>query len=203
MNDEINPQTDTAIPHPYSAKALEQKVKNKTALQNEFGWPEEPKRAVVCFPEGMSDEQGGKLLKEIVPGLLSLNVELLILGKGSDEYGQYFTELQKEHAHRVHIVAPKKEETQKMLAASDVALFLAEPNGAVLKECLAYGVVPVSPSKDGLDNYNAVQEKGNAFVYEGVTVWESFAAVVRAVETYKFPFDWRTIQKHCMANGAK
>jgi len=65
--------------------------------------------------------------------------------------------------------------------------------------CLAYGVVPVAPADtDGLDNYNPVQESGNAFTYDQPDVWRSFTAIVRAMETFKFPFDWRTIQKHCM-----
>ena len=36
------------------------------------------------------------------------------------------------------------------------------------------------------------------FMFEKITVWHAFAAVVRALETYRFPFDWKTIQKHCM-----
>jgi glycogen synthase len=49
-----------------------------------------------------------------------------------------------------------------------------------------------------LDNYNPVQESGNSFVFEKPTVWQCFASVARALETFKFPYDWRTIQRHAI-----
>jgi glycogen synthase len=86
-----------------------------------------------------------------------------------------------------------------MLAASDMALFLTEPaDHAELAHCLSYGTVPVSVASQSLKNYDPNQEQGNAFLFEKTTVWQAFAAVVRALETFRFPFDWRTIQRHGM-----
>ena len=130
---------------------------------------------------------------------MSLQIELLILGKGPQKYGEFFSKLASDQSHRVHIVAESDEAKRKMYAAADIALFLSDPNELPeLKHALSYGAVPVSPASDLLDDYNAVQESGNAFLYEKETMWHAFAALVRAVETYKFPFDWRTIQRHCM-----
>ncbi len=179
--------------------ALDQKVHAKTALQHSIGWPKEPKRPMVCLPAGMSDALGGKLFQEVLPGILSLQAEVLVLGKGSAAYGALFTTLNKEHSHRFHIVPDKEDAATAMLAAADMALFLSEdiPAGA-LKACLGSGVVPVSPKNDLLADYNPLQETGNAFLFEAATKWHCFAALVRAVETHKFPFDWKTIQRHCL-----
>lgn len=187
----------------FSAGSLDRKVANKLTLQHAWGWVKEPKRAMVCFPFGMTDKLGGSLLKELLPGILSLNCELVILGKGSAEYGTLFTNLQKKHPHRVKILKNDPEEREKMLAACDMAMCLAEPDDSEIQECLRNGVVPVSLASPYLADYNPVQESGNAFVFEQPVVWHAFGALVRALETFKFPYDWRTIQRHAMESVQK
>lgn len=178
---------------------LDQKLQQKVALQSELGWPQEPKRPVLCLSAGMTDALGGQLLSDVLPGILTLQVELLVLGKGSATYGSLFTKLAKEHGHRVHIVSDTDDAVRTMLTASDMALFLsADHPRADVERCLRYGTVPVAPSMTPLDDYNAVQETGNAFLYDIPTQWGCFAALVRATETFKFPYDWKTIQKHCL-----
>jgi len=194
----FSPASDGHIARKYSVGSLDQKVHNKTALQEELGWPKEPKRPVICFPAGMSDELGGALLKEVLPGILSMQIEVLVVGKGSATYGQLFTQLAKEEHHRVHIVKQEEVALHKMYAAADMALFLTDASMSELSHCLQYGVVPVAPPMPSLEDYDPLQERGNCFQFEHATKWLVFAALVRALETHKFPFDWRTIQRHCM-----
>lgn len=177
---------------------LEQKPQWKTQLQDDCHWPHEPRVPVLCFPAGMSDELGGRLLQEMLPGILAMQCEILILGKGSADYGALFTKLAKEHSHRVHIVPQTERAVEQMYGAADMAIFLAETPAKEIAHCLASGIVPVAVSVPGLEDYKPVQETGNSFLIESGTKWHAFAALVRALETYKFPFDWRTIQKHCV-----
>ncbi|MBI3332190.1 hypothetical protein HYZ99_04530 [Candidatus Peregrinibacteria bacterium] len=195
----FSPSYDNKIARRYSAGSLEQKVANKTALQKELGWPAEPKRPLLCLPAGMTDELGGDLLEEILPGLLTLPVELLILGKGPASYGALFTKLAKENRHRVAIIPAEEDAIRKMYAAADMALFFTDPKAMKeLVHCLRYGVVPVAPASSVLENYDPIQESGTAFTYEKPTTWHCFTAIVRAMETHRFPFDWRTIQRYGM-----
>jgi glycogen synthase len=86
-----------------------------------------------------------------------------------------------------------------MYAAADMALFLAPPKGQEeLALCMQFGVVPISLPCDGLEDYDPVQEAGNAFLFAESNPWLCFASLIRALETYKLPFDWRTIQRHAM-----
>jgi len=195
----FSPEHDGSIAQKYSVKTLEQKVQNKTALQKKLGWPSEPKRPVVCLPVGMSDALGGELFMNVLPGLMELPIELLVLGKGSNSFGELFTKMQKEKSHRIAIIPAKDHDRSEMYAASDIALFFADPASLPeLNHCLQYGVVPISPATPLLESYDPVQERGNAFTYEKLNQWHAFAALARALETFKFPFDWRTIQRHCM-----
>lgn len=198
----FSPVRDSTIARHTASHSLEEKVKNKMALQKQFGWPQEPKCPLFCLPAGMNKSLGGVLLKEVLPGLLTLNVQLVIRGKGSNEYGSLFTELAKTHNHRIAIIPDTEARLGQMFAAADAALFLADPSTLPeLKQCLNHGVVPIAPECTALENYNPVQESGNAFLYEKTDPWHCFAAIVRALETHVFPFDWRTIQRHCMENS--
>jgi len=194
------PAFDPLIARKYSVGTVDQKSHNKTALQRKLGWPAEPRRPMVALPLGMTDKLGGALFLETLPGILSLPVEILVLGKGSEKYGAAFTKLAKEQPHRVHIVAEKETEIHAMYAAADLALFLTQTSEREEMEiCLRYGVVPVAPEGTAtLDDYDPVQETGNAFLFSSPTPWNVFAQLVRAMETYKFPYDWRTIQRHGM-----
>jgi starch synthase len=194
----FSPSYDNKIFRKYSLRTLEAKMENKIALQKELGWVAEPKIPLLCLSGGMSDAQGGKELKEVLQGILPLHCQLLIRGVGSEEFGKLFTLLEKEYAHRIKILRDEETLRRKMYAASDLGLFFSSDDEAEIVNCLAYGAVPVSPSHPILQDYNPVQESGNAFVAEPHTSWTWFAALVRAHETYKLPYDFRTIQRHCM-----
>lgn len=80
----------------------------------------------------------------------------------------------------------------------DVVIFMPFENvpEKLLKEVLQRGIVPIASDKNALcSNYNPNKESGNSFTFSGTTPWEAFAALVRACETFKFPFDWKHIVK--------
>ena len=192
-----SPSYDNKIFRKFSLKTLEAKIENKLLFQEELGWVKEAKLPLLCISGGMTDAQGGAEFEEVIGGIMSLNCGLIVRGIGSEKYGRMFTELEREYGHRVKIIKDEEDVRRKMYAAADIALFFA-PDNREIQNCLAYGTVPISPEHDLLADYNPVQESGNAFIANPHTPWNWFAALVRATETYKLPYDWRTIQKHCM-----
>lgn len=195
----LSPAYDNKIVRKYSARTIEHKLENKAALQEELKWIPEPKKTLICLPNGMTDELGGELLEKVLPGILELPVNIVIRGRGSKKYGEYFSKMTKEHKNRIAIMSDDDDSIRKMLAGCDIAMFLSgQPDTEMLENVLRYGTVPVSMPHELLENYNPVQESGNAFVYEETTPWLCFASLVRALETCKFPYDWRTIQRHAI-----
>jgi starch synthase len=193
----FSPSYDNKIYKKFSLRTLESKIENKLALQKEVGWVNEKKMPLLCIPGGMTDAQGGKEFQEVIAGILSLDCQIVVRGLGSETYGKLFTKLEQEYGHRVKIIQDEDALRRKMYAASDMAIFFAH-DPEELPNCLAYGTVPISPQQKYLSDYNPIQESGNAFVADPFTSWTWFAALVRAIETYKLPYDWRTIQKHAM-----
>ena len=64
--------------NPLNTKALiEQKLQDKLSMQATLNWPKEQKRPLICIPTGMTDTLGGKLMADVLPGILSLQTELL------------------------------------------------------------------------------------------------------------------------------
>jgi hypothetical protein len=47
------------------------------------------------------------------------------------------------------------------------------------------------------DDFDPIEETGNAFLYEQNTPWHMLAAVIRALETNKFAYDWDVL-KHAV-----
>lgn len=196
---QLSPAYDNKIPRKYCARTIEHKLENKKALQEQLGWPVEPKQAIVCISTGMTDALGGELMEKVLDGILELPVALLIRGRGSSKYGEFFTSLAKGQGHRIKIIPDDEMNLRRMLAGSDVAMFFAEQQDPEdIQNALRYGVIPAALQFDGLEDYNPVQESGNAFLYQEATPWQCFASVVRALETFKFPYDWRTIQRNAM-----
>jgi len=194
----FTPSYDNKIYRKFSIRTLEGKIENKLRLQEELGWVKEAKIPLLCIAGGMTDEQGGTELEEVIGGIMSLNTLLIVRGIGSEKYGKLFTQLEHEYGHRITILKDEEVMQRKMYAAADMSLFFAPAEEEELKRCLAYGAVPISPEQDLLADYNPVQESGNAFIASPHTPWNWFAALVRGTETYKLPYDWRTIQKHCI-----
>lgn len=187
----------TAVEPREEAFSLEEKTHLKATLQKELGWKSDPKRALLCLPTGISDQLGGTLLQELLPGLLELPIQILILGKGSASYGALLTQTMESHSDRIAIVPNAPANIERMYAAADMSLFLVDTReSAQYTQALSCGAVPIAPENASLEAYDPNGESGNAFLFEQATPWQCFAAIVRALETYRFPFDWRTIQKN-------
>lgn len=94
-------------------------------------------------------------------------------------------------------VVEAKQITANMLSKAHMVVFFQDDE-ALLKRAWEAGVVPILQQfKDSIVDYNPNTESGNSFIYEDKNYWAVFAAIVRARETYKFPYDWKFIIRSC------
>ena len=68
------------------------------------------------------------------------------------------------------------------------------PSNKPIDEAFKNVAVPVTFVKENdTCDYDPIAEKGNGFYFSRKNKWEIFATVVRAIETYKFPYDWKNL----------
>lgn len=85
------------------------------------------------------------------------------------------------------------QDIEKFLTAADMALVFEE-HKADMERMLNKGVVVIGHEKSPfLENYKPNEETGNAFTFGSMNPWDIFRALVRAHETYMFPYDWQNI----------
>lgn len=193
----FDPTTDTYLVSNYDKASIAKRIANKTAWQKAANLKTDKERLLmtVCLP--FQQEEAVKLLKELLPALKSLPVQLVVL---QEEEGFSLSE----EKDNLRIAKASLENLHLSLAGSDLYLFLAKAKrpGYALGLSLKYGAVPVVPESETrnalLGDYDPVREKGAGFVYADASVWSLFAAIVRAVETYKLPYDWKGVQRNGM-----
>lgn len=131
---------------------------------------------LVCL---LTDDESAEVIK-MIEGIETLGIRLVIAEKHP---------ACKHTAKTTQCGVPQKD----ALEAADIAIVFSKDDIAAARK---NGCVPVAPELDATTvNYNPVQEKGNGFYFKKTTSWDIFAALVRALETYQFPYDWENVVK--------
>lgn len=203
---EINPATDHYIHTPFDADSLERRAENKAALQEQAHLPVRADLPLLAMISRLTDQKGFDLLSQIVQPLLSQGVQLIVLGIGDQHYHELFQSLAARHPEQVSIFLTFNTElARRIYAGSDMFLMPSrfEPCGLSQMIAMRYGSVPVVRSVGGLadtvQEYRPHTGEGNGFVFTNYDAWELFAAIVRALEVYRFKDVWRTLQQRGMA----
>lgn len=79
------------------------------------------------------------------------------------------------------------------LGKADMVIFF-ENNPQYYELAFRHLCVPVAPCfEKRTKDYNAVLEQGNGFYFHPENKWEVFTALIRACETFQFPYDWENL----------
>lgn len=157
---------------------LKDKKRTKSLISKELKISSNKPLLGIFLDHELSEELAVKL-KDILSGLKSINLELVLLADTNLEFFE-----------KCPILPYNRKNRKLLLEASDIALVFPFSD---VEEMLIHGTIPVSTSRDEVKDYDANREIGNSFVYNDGDQWSMFAALVRAVETFKFPYDWRHI----------
>ena len=134
-----------------------------------------------------------------------LGVQFVLLGTGDQHYHNMFSRFQQAYPGRAAIFLTFNAAlAQKIYAGSDMFLMPSrfEPCGLGQLISLRYGCIPIVRRTGGLAdtiaNFNPRTGQGNGFSFDRYHYTDLFAAVVRAVENYRYPCTWRTLQERGM-----
>lgn len=143
----------------------------------------------VRIPKLILDIRGADplLLEELTPALENLDARVRVLGTGLKSLPHVFS-------------------LEEALEESHVWVVLAPHLSKDFSMVVERGIVPVM--KEGLhkdaQNYNPVEEAGNAFLFHELSAWQVYGSIVRAVENFAFSYDWETLrsQGRCLMERA-
>jgi starch synthase len=171
------------------------------ALQREAGLPECPDTPLIGIISRLTDSKGMDILGEAIDHVLDLGVQFVLMGTGEQHYHNLFSHMAEQYPQQAAtFLTFNKPLASRIYAGSDMYLMPSrvEPCGTSQMIAMHYGSVPIVRATGGLADTvrdaDPVAGQGNGFVFEPYDRWMLFAAIVRAVETFKHPAVWRQLQ---------
>ncbi len=202
---ELNPATDRYIHVNYDVDSLDKREENKLALQEQANLPVRADLPLLAMISRLTDQKGFDLLAQIIQPLLAQGIQFIFLGIGDPHYQELLQDLAARYPEQVAIFLTFNTElAQRIYAGSDMFLMPSrfEPCGLGQLIAMRYGSVPIVHAVGGLadtvQEYDPSTGQGNGFVFTNYDPWEFFAAIVRALELYRFKDIWRTLQRRGM-----
>ncbi len=187
--DIYNPETDEALPAPYSAADLSGKAENKRALQRELGLEVAPDVPIFAMVTRLAGHKGIDLLCCIASRLLERRVQLVIVGTGEKQYEYGLSALARQHSGQVAVCLRFDPAlASRVYAAADFYLMpsKSEPCGLSQLIAMRYGTVPVVAATGGLRDtvlpYG--EEGGRGFVFYDYNAEEFLNAIDRGLDLY-------------------
>jgi starch synthase len=150
--DRWNPETDSYLQANYSVIDRSGKQVCKRTLQREFQLPETsvPILAVIAR---LTSQKGLDLVEAIIPQLMTMDLQLVILGTGEPALEAKFTMLQARYPHRMGLrIGFDEGLAHRIEAGADIFVMPSryEPCGLSQLYSLRYGTVPVVRKTGGL-----------------------------------------------------
>lgn len=202
--DLYSPELDKIMPQNYSKDYFTLgKKKCKENLLEELKLECDLKVPLVSCILRLVPEEGIDILLEAIPALLSINLKLLVVGKGEKKYENDLRNLEQGNNNLRFVDSNNHIFEKKIFAGSDflVSILKSDPYGMPLLVGMKYGAVPVayfsSSVKDIVLDTNSTEPNG--FIFKELSKEELIKAVTRAISCYKDRERWLKIVKNSMS----
>ncbi|MBI4090335.1 MAG: glycogen/starch synthase, partial [Candidatus Kerfeldbacteria bacterium] len=200
-----NPQFDRHLWHSYDWNSLDRKHENKRELQKMVGLDQRNDIPLIGLVHRLTEQKGFDLIKNILPVLMQLELQIVIVGTGDRDYVNVFRKAARTYPGRIAILTPFTEELgSRVYAGSDMFLMPSryEPCGMSQLISLRYGSIPIVHKTGGLsdtiEDFNPRTNLGTGFVFMRYAADDLLVAIVRALETYKYPQVWEHLSWQAM-----
>lgn len=190
--DEYNPETDPFIYKNYNVNTFrKEKIKNKRALQEEFGLEQNDKKFMIGIVSRLTDQKGLDLIDCVIEELCHEDIQLVVLGTGDSKYENLFRHYAWKYSDRVSAnIFYSDDKAHKVYAGCDAYLMpsLFEPCGLSQLISLRYGTVPIVREtgglKDTVEPYNEYENTGTGFSFANYNAHEMLATIRYAKHIY-------------------
>lgn len=200
-----NPATDKHIYRTYG-KELFPKKENKVSLQQELGLPAEPDTPLIAIVGRLVSQKGLDLIACVLNEILTMNIQLVVLGTGEEQYQDLFWQVTDRFPRRVSAnIRFDDTLARRIYAGADLLLMpsLYEPCGISQMIAIRYGTLPIVRETGGLKDtvrpYNHFTRQGNGFSFTNYNAHDMLNTIRRAVTLYRDYPTWLTIVEQAMS----
>ena len=204
-----NPGTDHHLKQKYNRRSLDKKSVNKTELQKKLSLPVDASIPMIGMISRLVEQKGLDIILQSLPTLLTIPVQLVILGTGETHYEILLAEWAQKYPDRLKVnIGYNESLAHRIEAASDIYLMPStfEPCGLNQLYSLRYGTLPIVTPVGGLaDTVTDASEKNidngtaNGFVLKEQSAAALLVAIKHALTLYQKPAIWRQLQTNAMS----
>ena len=199
-----DPLHDSLIFTQYRSSLLK-KAENKSKLQELMGLPTlgvgaspeqgffQERVPLLAIIGRFVDQKGLDLLIGVFDEIMSMDLQLVILGSGDRVYEDFFEEMLRRYPHKLAIyIGYDKQLAHRIYAAADMLLMPSrfEPCGVAQMIAMRYGTIPIVRETGGLRDtvqpYDETTGEGNGFSFANYNAHEFLETIQRAVNVYRY-----------------
>lgn len=201
-----NPEIDTFLLSHYNSLNLENKKKCKTELQENFGLNINQDIPLIGGISRLVHQKGYDMVASVLPGLLSHNIQFVLLGTGDVDIENNFADLAKHYQNFKFYNGYNEHLAHLIIAGSDIFIIPSryEPCGLTQMYSLKYGTIPIAHATGGLEDtikdFNEINEEGNGLKFKSFSSSNFISSVIRATNIYKSN---KNLWNKFMLNGMK
>lgn len=206
---EWNPETDSYLHKHYNSNTLNQKQENKTALQNQLSLPINNNIPLIGLISRLVEQKGIDLILDCLPELLTMPVQVVLLGSGDKVYEQKLHSLMDLHPGKMSITLGYNEALAHLIeAGADIFLMPSrfEPCGLNQMYSQRYGTIPIVRKTGGLADtvIDSIPETianntATGVVFNAANASALMEAIKRTLILYDMCDIWEDMQKNAMS----
>ncbi|MDO4564759.1 MAG: glycogen synthase GlgA [Clostridia bacterium] len=203
----FNPADDRFISPHFTRANPANKQRLKRQLQEELGLEPRDSVPVISMISRLTSQKGLDLIACVLDDILRMDVQLVFLGKGDENFEALLLSAQARYPGRVAVRIELNEGlAHRIYAGSDMFLMPSqfEPCGLSQLISLRYGTIPVVREtgglKDSIQAYNMYTDEGNGFSFSNYNAHEMLRTLETAVGYYYDDKDmWKRLIKRAMS----
>ncbi len=186
-----DPLNDPYLIMPYNNFTIA-KEENKKHLQNILCLPIRGDIAVIGMVSRLVDQKGLDLLAHILDEILDLDIQMVVLGTGENQYEEMLRYFASKYSEKLAIRLEFSNQLAHLIyAGADMFLMPSrfEPCGIAQMIAMRYGTVPIVRETGGLKDtiipFNDITKIGNGFSFVNYNAHELLFMIKRALTIFQ------------------
>jgi starch synthase len=198
-----NPSTDQVLAERFDASSLEQRKKNKQALQAEFHLESSGDVPLITLIGRLDRQKGVDLALTSLMKISDTPWQAILLGTGDPILEQTAAELELQLPGKFKaVICFDATLARRLYSGADLLLMPSryEPCGLAQLIAMRYGCIPLARATGGLADtiVDVLSPEGTGFLFQDPDVDALITCIQRALNFYSNSEDWQAVQKRGM-----